>query len=188
MLGARRIPDGEPCVWIPKYRRRVLNLGVRVYVRKLLGLVLAELPDCRLNELNIREDHIHLLVAIRQRYAVSAAVGRMKGQTTSRLREKSAWLADVYWAVHVAGSTCLDGGCGRGIGTQVRAVAGTPGFRSSGACVLMSATGVPVGIYFRYRPAARRMPSSEARALLTQVTSRSSGFASAEYVQQESAR
>jgi putative transposase len=91
-------------VWIPKYRRRVLNPGVRAYLRKLLGLVLAEVPDCRLIELNIWEDHIHMLLVIPPKYAASMVVGRLKGQTASRLRENSAWLGEVYWGENVVWS------------------------------------------------------------------------------------
>jgi putative transposase len=91
-------------VWIPKYRRRILNPGVRAYLRKLVGRVLTEVPDCRLVELNVQEDHIHMLIVIPPRYAVSAVVGRIKGQTASRLREKFVWLGDVYWAENVVWS------------------------------------------------------------------------------------
>ena len=41
--------------------------------------------------------HIHLVMVIPPRYAVSDVIGRMKQFTASRLREKFAWLGKVYW-------------------------------------------------------------------------------------------
>ena len=88
-------------VWITKYRRQVLNPGVRAYLSKLLALVMAELPDCRLVEQNVQPDHVHLVVVIPPRYAASTVVGRLKARTASKLRERFAWLGKVYWADNI---------------------------------------------------------------------------------------
>lgn len=91
-------------VWIPKYRRRILNPGVRGYVGKLIPKVLRSLPGCDVIEQNIQVDHIHLLMVIPPKYAVSAVIGQMKQYTASRMREKFAWLGKVYWKERVVWS------------------------------------------------------------------------------------
>ena len=91
-------------VWIPKYRRRVLNPGVRVYVSELFPKVLRGMPGCEIVEQNIQVDHIHLLMIIPPKYAVSEVVGKMKQYTSSRLRKKFAWLEKVYWKEQVVWS------------------------------------------------------------------------------------
>lgn len=91
-------------VWIPKYRRRILNPGVAGYVRKLFPKVLEAMPGCEVVEQNIQPDHIHTVMVIPPRYAVSAVVGRLKGQTASALRKKFPWLAEVYWSENVVWS------------------------------------------------------------------------------------
>ena len=51
-------------VWIPKYRRRILNLGVKRYISKLFPKVLRNMPGCEIIEQNIQVDQIHLLMVI----------------------------------------------------------------------------------------------------------------------------
>ena len=84
-------------VWIPKYRRRILNPGVKAYLDKLLPRVLETMPGCEIVEYNIQVDHIHMLMIIPPKYAVSNVVGRIKGVTSSKLRKRFSWLRKVYW-------------------------------------------------------------------------------------------
>ena len=84
-------------IWIPKYRRLILNPGVRGYVSKLFLKVMKAMPGCEIKEQNIQIDHIHLLMIIPPKYAVSEVIGEMKQHTASKLREKFAWLEKVYW-------------------------------------------------------------------------------------------
>jgi len=84
-------------VWIPKYRRRILNSGVAGYLRKLFPKILDEMPGCEIVEQNIRVDHIHTVMIIPPKYAVSAVVGQLKSQTAGKLREKFPWMDKVYW-------------------------------------------------------------------------------------------
>ena len=88
-------------VWIPKYRRRILNPGVRGYLAKLFPKLLQALPGCEIVEQNIQPDHIHTVMIIPPRYAVSDVVGRLKKETASLLRKKFDWLRRVYWREHV---------------------------------------------------------------------------------------
>ncbi len=91
-------------VWILKYRRRILNPGVRGYISKLFPGVLRGIPGCEILERNIQVDHIHLLIVIPPKYAVSDVIGEMKQYTASRMREKFAWLGKVYWKERVVWS------------------------------------------------------------------------------------
>ncbi len=91
-------------VWIPKYRRRILNPGVRGYLSKLFPRILKGMPGCEIIEQNIQEDHIHMLMVIPPRYAVSDVIGEIKQKTSSQLREKFVWLDKVYWKERVVWS------------------------------------------------------------------------------------
>ena len=55
-------------------------------------------------EMSIQVDHVHALMVIPPKYAVSAVIGRIKGQTASKLREKFAWLGRVYWKENIVWS------------------------------------------------------------------------------------
>ena len=91
-------------VWIPKYRRCILNPGVKGYLSKLFPKVMKSMPGCEILEQNIQLDHIHMLMVIPPKYAVSDVIGEMKQYTASKLREKFAWLEKVYWKEQVVWS------------------------------------------------------------------------------------
>ena len=62
------------------------------------------MPGCGIVEQNIQRDHIHTVMIIPPKYAVSAVVGRLKGQTSSLLRKKFQWLEKVYWKENIVWS------------------------------------------------------------------------------------
>src|SRR6056297_697015 len=91
-------------VWIPKYRRRILNPGLRGYLRKLFPKILRSLPACEIIEYNIQVDHIHMIMIIPPKYSVADVIGQIKAQTSSRLRKKFSWLSNVYWKENIVWS------------------------------------------------------------------------------------
>jgi putative transposase len=67
-------------VWIPKYRKKRLFWELRCE----LGPVLRELACHRESEIlegQIRVDHVHILISIPPKYAVSQVVGYIKGKS-----------------------------------------------------------------------------------------------------------
>ena len=67
-------------VFIPKYRRKIL-FG---RLRQELGPVfrrLAEQKECRIEEGHLMADHVHMLLSIPPKYAVSQVVGYIKGKS-----------------------------------------------------------------------------------------------------------
>ena len=92
-------------IWIPKYRRRILNPGVKGYLIKILPNILEAMPGCEILKCNIQVDHVHMIMVIPPKYGVSDVIGRMKGITASRIRKKFAWLKKLYWKENVMWST-----------------------------------------------------------------------------------
>jgi putative transposase len=67
-------------VWIPKCRRKVLYGQLRVH----LGEVFRELAgqkESRIVEGHLLADHVHMLISIPPKYAVSQVVGFLKGKS-----------------------------------------------------------------------------------------------------------
>lgn len=62
------------------------------------------MPGCEVEELNVQEDHLHMVMIIPPKYAVSDVVATMKSRTASYLRRKFKWLAEVYWKENVVWS------------------------------------------------------------------------------------
>jgi putative transposase len=71
-------------VWIPKYRRKVLY----GQIRKHLGEVFRELArqkECQVIEGHLLPDHVHMLVSIPPKYAVSQVIGYIKGKSAIQI-------------------------------------------------------------------------------------------------------
>jgi REP-associated tyrosine transposase len=83
-------------VWVPKYRKRVLRgpLARRLY--ELLRQC-AEMNDWSVEELNVQTDHVHLLVQLPPKVAVSRAVNLMKGGTSRAIRAEFPELDEFLW-------------------------------------------------------------------------------------------
>ena len=62
------------------------------------------MPGCEIVEQNIQVDHIHTVMIIPPKYAVSDVIGRLKAQTAGQLRKKFEWLARVYWNENIVWS------------------------------------------------------------------------------------
>ena len=55
------------------------------------------MPECEIIEYNIMKDHIHMIMIIPPKYAVSDVIKKIKGVTSINLRKKFDWLKKVYW-------------------------------------------------------------------------------------------
>ena len=71
-------------VWVPKYRHRILTGRVAEEVDRCIR-TFAEQKKCEVIELNVQIDHVHLLVMIPPKLAVSDFVGIVKGRTAIRI-------------------------------------------------------------------------------------------------------
>jgi putative transposase len=89
-------------VFIPKCRRKVLYQGIR----QELGTVfrsLAEQWECRVEEGHLMPDHVHMLISIPPKYAVSQVVGYIKGKSAIYLarvygERKRNFVGQHFWA------------------------------------------------------------------------------------------
>lgn len=88
-------------IWIPEYRHRILNTGVKGYLMKLFPKVMEQMPGCEIVKISIQVDHIYMIMIIPPKYAVSEIVGKMKGMTSIELRKKSQWLKNHYFHENV---------------------------------------------------------------------------------------
>jgi len=88
-------------VWVTKYRRLILNHSIKAYLDKPLTKVLKTMPSCELVEYNIQPDHIHMVMIILPKCAVSDIIGKLKGRTNSRLRKSFTKLKKHYWNENV---------------------------------------------------------------------------------------
>ena len=98
------IPDGISYCLDTEISPSLLNPGVKGYLVELFPKVMEQLPGCEIIKCNVQPDHIHMVMIIPPKYAVSAVVGKMKGMTSSGLRKKFEWLGKRYWRENVVWS------------------------------------------------------------------------------------
>ena len=96
-------------VWVPKYRFRILEGKVAKEVANCIR-AFTEQQHCEIVELNIQNDHVHLLVMVPPKVSISDYVGTIKGRTAIRVLNKFKDLKKKpYWGNHFwAKGYCVD--------------------------------------------------------------------------------
>ena len=87
-------------VWVPKYRLRILKGEIKTLVEKDIRM-LCEWKKCKVIELNVQEDHVHLLVSVRPKISISYLMGILKGKIAIKLFKSYPTLKQKpYWGNH----------------------------------------------------------------------------------------
>jgi putative transposase len=89
-------------VFIPKYRKQAIFGGIR----RKLGEVfrrLAEQKGSKIEEGHLMPDHVHMMISIPPKYAVSQVVGYIKGKSAihiarTYLERKRGFVGQHFWA------------------------------------------------------------------------------------------
>ncbi len=84
-------------VWIPKYRRRILRGAIKIFVQEQLPEIQHDHPDVEVQQWSVQIDHIHMVLVIPPKYAVSSIVGKMKANLSRQLRLRYPELKRTYW-------------------------------------------------------------------------------------------
>ena len=82
-------------VFAPKYRRKVFYKEKRVEIGKILRM-LCEWKSVRIIEAEVYPDHIHMLVEIPPKVAVSSFMGYLKEKSSLRIYEQFPELKNKY--------------------------------------------------------------------------------------------
>ena len=75
-------------VFIPKCRRKTLYVQLRQYLGEVFRK-LAEQKESRIEEGHLMSDHVHMMISIPPKYAVSQVVGFIKGKSAIHLARAS---------------------------------------------------------------------------------------------------
>lgn len=87
-------------VWCPKYRFRILKGIVKEYLGKRIQ-ALCEWKAVEILEMNILEDHIHVVVTVPPKVSISELMGILKGKTAISLFKNFPALKEKpYWGNH----------------------------------------------------------------------------------------
>ena len=89
-------------IFIPKYRRRALYGQLRRHLGEVFRK-LAEQKESRIEEGHLMPDHVHMMIAIPPKHAVSQVVGFIKGKSAIHLARSYAersrnFVGQHFWA------------------------------------------------------------------------------------------
>jgi len=86
--------------WVPKYRYRILVGNVRESLESGIQAICGY-AGCEVEGLNVQKDHIHLVVMVPPKIAISDLMGRVKGQTSMKMFNQYRQLRKKpYWGNH----------------------------------------------------------------------------------------
>ena len=74
-------------VFVPKYRYRILRGEIKLVVEDCIRQFSIQLK-CIIKEMNVQEDHVHLLVMVPPKISLSDYIGTIKGRAATRLFSK----------------------------------------------------------------------------------------------------
>ena len=89
-------------VFIPKFRREALYGELRRYLGEVFR-TLAEQRECRIEEGHLLADHVHMLISIPPKHAVSQVMGYMKGKSAIHIArtfigKRKNFTGQSFWA------------------------------------------------------------------------------------------
>ena len=89
-------------VFIPKGRRKALYAQLRQHLGDVFRS-LARQKECRIEEGHLMPDHVHMMISIPPKYAVSQIVGYIKGKSAIHLarvygERKRNFVGQHFWA------------------------------------------------------------------------------------------
>jgi len=89
-------------VFIPKYRRKSLYVEIRPEIGKVFR-ELARRKECEIEEGHVMADHVHMMISIPPKYAVSQVIGYLKGKSAIHIARtytgrKKNFVGQHFWA------------------------------------------------------------------------------------------
>ena len=88
-------------MFCPKYRYRIFRDDVAEYVKQQIYVLCQRKDKVEVLELNVQADHVHLVVSIPPKYAVSDFMGYLKGKMAMQLFQRYEKLGRKYWGRHL---------------------------------------------------------------------------------------
>ena len=103
-------------VWIPKYRKHILDKEVSDYLKDIFNMI-AEEYEFIIDTMEVMEDHVHIFVEVPPKYSPARVVQIMKSISAREVFKKFPNLREQLWA----GEMWNDGNFVRSVGDKVTA-------------------------------------------------------------------
>jgi putative transposase len=87
-------------VFCPKYRYRILKEAIGEYVKQQV-YQLWQKDQIEVLELKVQPEHVHMVVSLPPKYAISEFMGYLKGKLALRMFQQYESLGRRYWGRHL---------------------------------------------------------------------------------------
>ena len=88
-------------IFCPKYRHQILKDEIKEFLKREIIKLLAHKEGIEIIEMNVQAEHIHLVVWIPPKYAVSDVMGYLKGKLAIRMFQRYEKLGKQFWGRHL---------------------------------------------------------------------------------------
>jgi putative transposase len=88
-------------VFCPKYRFRIFDDRISEYARQQLYFLSRQKDLVEIMELNIQNDHIHMVASIPPKYSISSMMGFLKGKLSMNLFQRYERMGKKFWGRHL---------------------------------------------------------------------------------------
>ena len=88
-------------VFCPKYRYRIFGGEIGEYAKQQIYVLCKQKDMVEVLELNVQQEHIHIVMSMPPKYAVSEIMGYLKGKLSLRLFQKYERVGKRYWGRHL---------------------------------------------------------------------------------------
>ena len=88
-------------VFCPKYRQRILKDEIGEYTKREIQNLLRQKEGIEIIEMNVQSDHVHLVMWVPPKYAISEVMGYLKGKLAIRLFQRYEKIGKLYWGRHL---------------------------------------------------------------------------------------
>lgn len=88
-------------VFCPKYRFRIFDGQIGDHARQQVYQLVRQKDLVEVEELNVQPDHVHTILSVPPKYAISNLMGFLKGKMALNLFHRYETLGKKYWGRHL---------------------------------------------------------------------------------------
>ena len=88
-------------VFCPKYRNRIFKDEIAEYTKRSIEGLLRQKEGIEIIELNVQVDHVHMVMWVPPKYAISDVMGYLKGKIAIRIFQRYEKVGKKLWGRHL---------------------------------------------------------------------------------------
>ena len=88
-------------VFCPKYRYRIFDDQIGEHAKRQVYQLARQKDLVEIEELNVQPDHVHAILSVPPKYAISDMMGFLKGKMALNLFHRYQKLGKQYWGRHL---------------------------------------------------------------------------------------